>query len=140
MFETASRPLADTAGSPEARLLTAGIVLPAARTPIANFVGGIREGELLFLSGQGPVTAEGKQAGKVGRDVSMDDAYRHARLAGLNLLTQMRAILGSLDQVSGIVKVFGMVFLLLLKFFMVVMLLVILFEKQMQCMFYHIDI
>jgi enamine deaminase RidA (YjgF/YER057c/UK114 family) len=95
--------------SAEERLLAAGIVVPAARAPIANFVGGVREGELLFLSGQGPVTSEGRKTGKVGRDVSGDEAYAHARIAGLNLLSQMRAILGSLDHVARIVKVLGMV-------------------------------
>lgn len=55
------------------------------------------------------MTVEGQRAGKVGRDVSAEEACRHARLAGLNLLTQMPAILGSLDHVSRIAKVFGMV-------------------------------
>ena len=91
--------------SAEERLLAAGIVLPAARAPIANFVGGVLQGNLLFLSGQGPVTAEGKMSGKVGRSVTAQQAYGHARLAGLNLLSQMRSILGSLDRVSRIVKV-----------------------------------
>jgi len=95
--------------SPEERLLAAGIVLPPLRAPIANFVGGVQEGGLLFLSGQGPVAAAGKRTGKVGKDVSVDEAYQHARMAGVNLLTNMRAILGSLNHVSRIVKVFGMV-------------------------------
>ena len=47
--------------------------------------------------------------GKVGRDVTAEEAYGHARLAGLNLLSQVRSILGSLDRLSRIVKVFGMV-------------------------------
>jgi enamine deaminase RidA (YjgF/YER057c/UK114 family) len=93
----------------EERLGSAGIVLPVARPPIANFVGGVQEGNLLFLSGQGPVTPEGKKVGKVGRDVTAEEAYGHARLAGLNLLSQMLSTLGSLDRVSRVVKVFGMV-------------------------------
>lgn len=105
-----SRPqLDDDDATPEERLLAAGIVLPPLRAPIANFVGGVLEGGLLFLSGQGPVTPDGKPTGKVGRDVGVEEAYQHARLAGLNLLSQMRAILGSLNDVSRIVKVFGMV-------------------------------
>ena len=95
--------------TPEERLLAAGIVLPAPRAPIANFVGGVLVGDLLFLSGQGPTSPDGKAVGKVGRDVGVEEAYRHARLAGLNLLSQMGAILGSLNHVSRIVKVFGMV-------------------------------
>lgn len=95
--------------SAEERLHAAGIVLPPARAPIANFAAGVLEDGLLFLSGQGPVTADGKRTGKVGADVGVEDAYQHARLAGLNLLTHMRVLLGSLDRVSRIVKVFGMV-------------------------------
>ena len=91
------------------RLVGTGIVLPAARPPIANFVGGVQEGDLLFLSGSGRVTLEGKKVGKVGRDVTAEEAHGHARLAGLNLLSQRRSILGSLDRVSRIVKVLGMV-------------------------------
>ena len=108
-LEDAPRHDADAGESAEGRLLAAGLVLPPPRAPIANFVGGVREGDLLFLSGQGPVTPEGKRAGKVGSEVDVEEAYRHARLAGLNLLAQMRAVLGSLDHVSRIVKVFGMV-------------------------------
>jgi enamine deaminase RidA (YjgF/YER057c/UK114 family) len=102
---------AETSGSlsPEARLLAAGIAIPALRAPIGRFVGAVSLGELLFLSGQGPVTAEVRHRGKVGRDVSVEQAYRHARLVGLNLLANARAALGSLDRVSRIVKVFGMV-------------------------------
>lgn len=55
------------------------------------------------------MTVEGQRAGKVGRGVSAEEAYQRARLVGLNLLTRMCAILGSLDYVSRIVKVFGMV-------------------------------
>jgi enamine deaminase RidA (YjgF/YER057c/UK114 family) len=96
--------------SEEERLACAGIVLPAARPPIANFVCGVQQGDLLFLSGQGPLTPEGKKHRKVGRDVTEEEeAYGHARLAGLNLLSQVRSILGSLDRVSRIVKVLGMV-------------------------------
>jgi enamine deaminase RidA (YjgF/YER057c/UK114 family) len=95
--------------TPEERLLAAGIVLPPPRAPIANFVGGVLEGGLLFLSGQGPVTPDGRATGKVGGDVGVEEAYRHARVAGLNLLSQIQAILGSLNHVSRIVKVFGMV-------------------------------
>jgi enamine deaminase RidA (YjgF/YER057c/UK114 family) len=83
--------------SAQERLACAGIVLPAARPPIANFVGGVQQGDLLFLSGQDPVTPEDKKHGKVGRGVTEEEAYRHARLAGLNLLSQMRSILGSRD-------------------------------------------
>ena len=95
--------------TPEERLRAAGVYLPEPRRPVANFVAGVREGDLLFLSGQGPVTAEGRKVGKVGRDVSVEEAYAHARLTGLNLLAQIKALAGSLDAVSRVVKLFGMV-------------------------------
>jgi enamine deaminase RidA (YjgF/YER057c/UK114 family) len=95
--------------SPEERLRAAGVVLPEPSPPVANFVAGVREGDLLFLSGQGPVTPNGREVGKIGRDVSVEQGYAHARLTGLNLLAQIKALLGSLDGVSRIVKVFGMV-------------------------------
>jgi enamine deaminase RidA (YjgF/YER057c/UK114 family) len=106
---TAGETSSSADNSPEERLLAAGIVLPPVRAPIANLASGVLEGGLLFLSGQGPVTAEGKRTGKVGGNVTAEEAYQHARVAGLNLLTNMRAIVGSLNNVSRIVKVFGMV-------------------------------
>ena len=109
MLENTSCRAACVGKSPESRLLAKGNRPSALASTIANFAGGVRQGDLLFISGRGPVTDDGQQAGKVGRDVGTDEAYRHARLAGLNLLTQMRTILGSLDHVSRIVKVFGMV-------------------------------
>jgi len=54
------------------------------------------------------VTSESKNHGKLGRGVTEEEAYGHARLAGLNLLSQMRSILGSRDRVSRTVKVLGM--------------------------------
>jgi enamine deaminase RidA (YjgF/YER057c/UK114 family) len=69
-----------------------------------------RVGELLFLSGQGPLRPEGGyHEGKVGETVSVAEAYQHARLTGLGLLAVMRAALGSLDHVAFIVKLPGMV-------------------------------
>ena len=66
----------------------------------------VRTGSLLFLSGKGPV---GLPAGKVGADVSVEQAYQHARTTGLTLISVMREELGSLDRVARVVKVLGMV-------------------------------
>lgn len=99
-----------SAASPEARLARLGLVLPPAPPPVANFVTHVVEGNLLFLSGQGPVEADGRRhTGKVGGTVSVADAYEHARLTGLNLIAVMRSALGDLGRVKRIVKVFGMV-------------------------------
>ncbi len=95
---------------PEDRLAALGLVLPAVPTPIANFVNVTRAGELLFLSGQGPLTAEGRlMTGKVGRTVTAEEAYDHARLTGLNLLAVMRNEVGALSRIRRVVKLFGMV-------------------------------
>lgn len=96
--------------SPYARLAALGIVLPEAPSPIANFVTHVAEGKLLFLSGQGPTEANGTlHTGKVGADVSVADAYDHARLTGINLIAVMHAALGDLGRVRRVVKLLGMV-------------------------------
>lgn len=98
------------AGKPSERLKALGIVLPASPAPVANFVSHVREGNLVFLSGQGPVEANGfRHTGQVGGTVSVEEAYRHARLTGINLLAVLHEAFGSIDRVRRIVKVFGMV-------------------------------
>ncbi|MFO1067753.1 MAG: RidA family protein [Geminicoccaceae bacterium] len=96
--------------SAEARLKEKGIELPAVTAPVANYVNAVRTGNLLFLAGKGPNRPDGSWiTGKVGRDVTVEEAYQHARLTGLNLIAVMKAELGSLDRVQRIVKVLGMV-------------------------------
>jgi len=96
--------------TPYDRLKELGIVLPRAPAPVANFVPAVRAGDLLFLSGQGPVTPEKVRCvGKVGATVTVEEAYQHARLTTINLLAVMHETLGSLSRVSRIVKVLGMV-------------------------------
>ncbi|SFZ83788.1 Enamine deaminase RidA, house cleaning of reactive enamine intermediates, YjgF/YER057c/UK114 family [Devosia enhydra] len=96
--------------TPYDRLAAEGIILPPAPAPIANFVTHVIEGNLLFLSGQGPLEADGTlHTGRVGEDVSVADAYAHARLTGINLISVMHAALGDLGRVTRIVKLLGMV-------------------------------
>jgi enamine deaminase RidA (YjgF/YER057c/UK114 family) len=96
--------------TPYTRLRRLGIVLPEAPSPIANFVTHVREGNLLFLSGQGPQEVNGfLHSGKVGADVGIDAAYEHARLTGINLIAVMHNALGDLKRVKRIVKLLGMV-------------------------------
>lgn len=96
--------------SAEARLKELGIVLPPPPRPVANYVPFRRAGPLLYLSGQGPREADGSLAtGKVGKEVSIEEAYRRARLTGLGLLAATRLALGSLDKVEAVVKLLGMV-------------------------------
>jgi enamine deaminase RidA (YjgF/YER057c/UK114 family) len=96
--------------TPYHRLKALGIILPDAPPPIANFVTHVQEGKLLFLSGQGPSEADGSQhTGKVGAGVTVEQAYAHARLTGVNLIAVMHAALGDLARVRRVVKLFGMV-------------------------------
>lgn len=94
----------------ESRLTSLGLALPDPPTPIGRFRHGRVEGNLLFLSGQGPLLEDGRLAvGKVGRDVSAAAAREHARRTGLVLLAAIRAELGSLDVVTGPIKLLGFV-------------------------------
>jgi len=93
----------------EARLRELGIALPEPPRPVANYVRAVRTGNLLFLSGHGPLPGPGRARGKVGRDLSVEEAYQVAREVGLNLLASARAELGSLDRIRRVVKVLGMV-------------------------------
>ncbi len=96
--------------SPEAKLKELGLVLPTVPSPVANYVPFRQAGNLLFLSGQGPRDANGSMlTGKVGAEVTVEEAYRRARLIGLQLLSATRQALGSLDRVEAVLKVLGMV-------------------------------
>lgn len=109
-MNTSPAKTATTAKTPRERLAALGIRLPPPPPPIANFRTFVREGNMLYLSGQGPREADGHlHVGKVGGDVSADDAYRHARLTGINLLAVMQDALGDLSRVKQVVKLFGMV-------------------------------
>jgi len=97
--------------SAEARIKELGLTLPQPPKPLGNYVPGVRVGNLLFLSGHGPVRVDGVPTarGKVGRDLSIEDGYKVAREVGINLLGSARTLLGSLDKVNRVVKVLGMV-------------------------------
>ncbi len=91
----------------EDNLKKSGIELPDLLAPAGNYVHGILSGNLLFLSGKGPGSFSSN--GKVGKDISTEQAYKYARKAGLYLLSAMKHELGTLNRVNRIVKVFGMV-------------------------------
>ncbi len=95
--------------SAEENLKKLGLTLPEMPAPIANYVRFKRVGDLVFLSGQGPRKPDGSNhTGKVGADVSWEQAYEHAKLTGLGLLAAMKQAAGSLDKVE-VVKLLGMV-------------------------------
>ena len=94
----------------EARLQELGITLPAVGAPMGSYVHAVQTGNLLYLAGKGPHNADGSMPkGKVGQDVSTDDAYKHARSVGLTLIAVLKETLGDLDRVKQVVKVLGMV-------------------------------
>ncbi|WAC48329.1 RidA family protein [Asticcacaulis sp. SL142] len=89
----------------KARLDSLGITLPAAATPVANYVSYTRTGNIVNISGQISVDANGGIKGTVGVDVSLEDGVKAARICGLNLLAQMQAACdGDLDNVVRVLK------------------------------------
>jgi enamine deaminase RidA (YjgF/YER057c/UK114 family) len=98
------------AESIDARLEALEIDLPTPAKPVANFVPCVRSGDLLFVSGQvSSWNGEIRYRGKVGGDVSIEDARTAARLCGLNVLAQAKSFLGSLDRVRRVILVQGFV-------------------------------
>ena len=95
----------------EARLAELGIELPETPPPIANYVPGVRTGNLVYLSGLGPASrSDGTTpSGKVGSDLTTEEGYEAARLTGLNIISRMKGVVGDLDKVRQVVKLLGMV-------------------------------
>ena len=87
------------------RLRALGIELPSLPPPAGNYLHAVSTGNLLFLAGKGVHT----HVGKVGGEVSVEQAYGVARATGLLLLSVIHHELGSLDRVTRVVKVFGLV-------------------------------
>jgi enamine deaminase RidA (YjgF/YER057c/UK114 family) len=113
--------------SPEARLKELQIELPGLQPAVGNYLSAKRNGDLVFVSGHGPIRVDaagrvgGKSdllvkdilealvQGKVGGDVSLEEAREAARFCALFMLAALRAEVGSLDRVRSILKVLGMV-------------------------------
>lgn len=94
----------------ESRLQEMGIVLPPTPKPVGNYVGGVLVDKLLFMSGVGPRHADGSMiTGKLGAGLSIDQGYDAARVVALNMLANIRQVVGSLDRIERVVKVLGMV-------------------------------
>jgi len=96
--------------SVSARLKELGIELPEVAKPLASYVPAVRTGNLVYTSGQLPTRA-GKLAatGKVGAEVSTEDAAGMARTCALNALAAAASVAGGLDGIRRIVKVVGFV-------------------------------
>ena len=94
----------------ETRLREKGLELPPGPSPLAQYVGAVRTGNLVFVSGHGP-TKDGQlmYRGKVGQDVDVETGYQAAQLVCLNMLASLKGEIGDLDKVKRIVKLLGMV-------------------------------
>src|SRR5215207_5486038 len=99
------------ADSIEQRLQEMGLALPETPAPPAgNYVGAVRVGNLVFVSGHGPwCDGEFRYLGKVDSAVSVEDAYKSAQIVMVNALYSLKQEIGSLDRVRRIVKLLGMV-------------------------------
>ena len=95
----------------ESRLQELGITLPDSPAPMANYVPVVRTGNLIYLSGVGPMAkSDGSEyKGKLGDNISVDEGYDAARLTAVNLIARLKGYLGDLDRVTQIVKLLSMV-------------------------------
>lgn len=102
--------VAQQSTDPEARIKELGIQLITPRPPVANYLKAVQVGNMVYLSGHGPDKPDGSLVtGKVGKDVTVDQAIDAARLTGISLLSTLKAQIGDLNKVKRIVRVFGMV-------------------------------
>src|SRR3546814_20186352 len=99
------------AGEVDARLAKLGIEVPVAAAPVANYVGFVQTGNLVFVSGQLPMK-DGKPQyqGKLGAGLPLEDGQAAARLCAINIVAQVKAACGGdLDRVQRVVKLTGFV-------------------------------
>jgi enamine deaminase RidA (YjgF/YER057c/UK114 family) len=97
--------------TPEARLEQLGIVLPEQLPVLATYRLATRHRDTVYLAGHVSATLDRSALirGKVGGDLTLEQAQEAARICALHMLSTLRAEIGSLDQVAQILKVFGMV-------------------------------
>ena len=94
----------------EERLNALGIELNEGPSPMGSYVPSVQTGNLLYLSGLGPGTADGREwKGKVGGDLTVEEGAQSARAVGIAVLARIKSELGTLDRVARVVKVLGFV-------------------------------
>ena len=94
----------------EARLAELKLELPPAPKPVATYVTAIQHGDLIYVSGHGPLRSDGTLiTGKLGADMDVAAGQAAARQTGLAILATLRAHLGSLDKIERLIKSLGMV-------------------------------
>ncbi|MEV7776034.1 RidA family protein [Kitasatospora sp. NPDC086791] len=94
----------------ESKLAELGLTLPPVAAPVAAYVPALQTGEFVFTSGQLPVVG-GKlpSTGKVGAEVSPEEAKELAQICALNALAAVKSVIGDLDRIERVVKVVGFV-------------------------------
>ncbi len=94
----------------DAKLRKLGLELPPAPPAGGVYKPVVISGNQLFVSGQGPVRLDGSLiAGKVGKDLSLEEGKEAARQVGLTMLATIKAQIGSLDKIKRLLKTYGMV-------------------------------
>jgi len=98
-------------GTAEKALAALGITLPSPTSPVANYVGVVRSGNQLVVSGQLCFGPNGKlvATGQLGGNVSLEDGQKAAHTCAINLLAQVKAALGDLDKVTRVVRLGGFI-------------------------------
>ncbi|WEH40505.1 RidA family protein [Streptomyces sp. NBC_01218] len=98
------------AGAVEARIAELGLTLPAVVPPLATYQPAVRSGVYVYTSGQLPMV-EGRLGvtGKVGGEVTAEEAKELARVCALNALAAVKSVVGDLDRIARVVKVVGFV-------------------------------
>ena len=95
---------------PETRVQELHLTLPNPPKPVAKYKTALQVGNLLYVSGHGPLKVDGKMiTGRVGDDLSLEQGKEAARTVGLAILSTVRNTLGTLDKVKRLIKTLGMV-------------------------------
>ncbi|WP_196159645.1 RidA family protein [Reinekea sp. G2M2-21] len=92
------------------RIIELGLQLPIASSPQGNYANVVQTGNLLFVSGKGPVAGLAEvPKGKLGERYSVEEGYQFARLTGLDILSALQHELGTLNKVARVVKLQGFI-------------------------------
>jgi enamine deaminase RidA (YjgF/YER057c/UK114 family) len=96
---------------PEARITELKLTLPPTPKPVAKYKTAVLVGNMLYVSGHGPVKIQNKEVvlGKVGKDLTLEQGKEAARTVGLAILSTVQTTLGTLNRVKRLVKTLGMV-------------------------------
>ena len=94
----------------EKKIKSLGLSLPEPKDPVGSYVASKVVGNLLFISGKGPLKNDGNYIkGKLGYDLTIEQGYEAARITAINLISTVKASVGDLKKVKRVLKVTGMV-------------------------------